>query len=360
MKRFFLAALAIAAIASCTKNEVTPSDPQEITYQAVVGKATKALVETTAYPTSETFGTVAYKVKGGNSELYIPISEVSNPTSAISGAAWTTATPYYWPKDGSTLTFYSYSPFKDNGGTDIGGVSSTKDGLTIKDYSVASANRQLTDLMVAEPITGQTQNGSNGGFTGVQTIFKHKLAQVVAINFQTVAGDPATVKDYANGHDGTAEKEYKAGDKVYTVTDVTFLTIPEQGTYTNATTEGWVTTGSATSEIEWIKGNTTSFTGGKYETTRTTNGYLLVIPQTFTADSQQLKINYKVETYTGVTGSLWATETIEETVDLKDLHTSWDMNKKYTYTISIGLNQIYWAPSVAVWDTTMGTGSASI
>ena len=352
MKRFFLAALAIAAIASCTKNEVTPSDPQEITYQAVVGKATKALVEDTKYPVGETFGTVAYKVKGGNSELYIPISAVSNKTSATSGAAWTTVIPYYWPKDESTLTFYSYSPYS------VSNVSSTKDGLTISNYSVA--DKQLVDLMVADPVTGQTNNGTNDGFTGVPTIFEHKLAQVVAINFQTVAGSPATVKDYANGHDGTAGKEYVAGDKVYTVTDVTFLTIPEEGTYTNATTEGWETTGSTTPTIEWIKDNAVPFTNGSYETSRTTNGYLLVIPQTFIPANQQLKINYTVKTYTGVAGSLWATETIEETVDLKDLHTSWDMNKKYTYTISIGLNQIYWAPSVAVWDTTMGTGSATI
>lgn len=358
MKRFFLAALAIAAIASCTKNEVTPSDPQEITYQAVVGKATKALVEDTTYPVSETFGTVAYKVKGGNTELYIPISEVSNSTSATSGTAWTTATPYYWPKDESTLTFYSYSPFKDNGGTNIGGVSSTKDGLTITDYSVASANRQLTDLMVAEPITGQIQNGSNGGFTGVPTIFKHKLAQVVAINFQTVAGSPATVKDYANGHDGTSGKEYVAGDKVYTVTAVTFKKISEQGTYTNVSSESWTETGTKTSEITWITGNTTPFTEGEYNTTRTTNGYLLVIPQTFVASSQQLTIDYTVKTYTDA--SHFATETISKTVDLSSLHTSWEMNKKYTYTISIGLNQIYWAPSVTDWDNTMGTGSATI
>ena len=357
MKRFFLAALAIAAIASCTKNEVNEvTDNNQITFQTVVGPQTKALVTGTAYSESFTFGTVAYKVKGSSKQLYIPISEVSYNSGE---AFWSTATPYYWPKDGSTLTFYSYSPFKDQNDVKIN-VTPAADGITITDYRVDTC--QETDLMVADAATGQTQNTETIGswVKGVPTEFKHKLAQVVAINFQTVAGDPATVKDYANGHDGTAEKEYKAGDKVYTVTDVTFLTIPEQGTYTNATTEGWVTTGSATSEIEWIKGNTTSFTGGKYETTRTTNGYLLVIPQTFTADSQQLKINYKVETYTGVTGSLWATETIEETVDLKDLHTSWDMNKKYTYTISIGLNQIYWAPSVAVWDTTMGTGSASI
>ena len=41
MKKFFLIAVAACvALASCTKNEVAPTDPQEITYQAVVGKST--------------------------------------------------------------------------------------------------------------------------------------------------------------------------------------------------------------------------------------------------------------------------------------------------------------------------------
>ena len=355
MKKFFLIAVAACvALASCTKNEVAPIDPQEITYQAVVGKSTKALINDTAYPEGVPFGTVAYKVKGGTSELYIPVSEVSFTDADTD--YWSTATPYYWPKDGSTLSFYSYSPYKDESSNNID-VTPSAAGLTITDYSVAG--RQATDLMVADKVTGLTDNNETiGGWKkGVSTVFRHKLAQVVAINFQTVLGDPAAVKDYANGHDGSVGNEFRAGDKVYTVTDVTFKAIPEQGTYTNVSTEGWTTTGTATTTIEWIAGNTTPFSGGEYNTTRTTNGYLLVIPQTFVASKQQLTINYTVKTYTGA--SNFATETIEKTIDLKDLHLSWDMNKKYTYTISIGLNQIYWAPSVVAWDET-GTGSATI
>lgn len=354
MKKLFLIAVAACvALASCTKNEVAPTDPQEITYQAIVGKSTKALIGNTAYPEGETFGTVAYKVDGGTSELYIPISEVSYNTT---DKYWSTETPYYWPKDGSTLTFYSYSPFKDNSDTQIPDVSSTEDGLTIANYSVASAARQLTDLMVADKVTGLTDNNETIGSwkEDVSTVFRHKLAQVVAINFQTVDANGTTVKDYANGR---SHGSCQPGDKIYTITDVTFKAIPEQGTYTNAGTEGWTTTGTATPTIPWISGNTTPFTGGMFDTTRPTNGYLLVIPQTFAASNQQLTINYTVKTYTGA--STFATETIERTVDLSTLHTAWEMNKKYTYTISIGLNRIYWAPSVVAWDET-GTGSATI
>ena len=354
MKKFFLIAVAACvALASCTKNEVAPTDPQEITYQAVVGKSTKAMIDNTAYPTNETFGTVAYKVKGGTSELYIPVSEVSFTDADTD--YWSTATPYYWPKDGSTLTFYSYSPYKDQASVVIP-VTSSADGLTITNYSVAG--RQATDLMVADKVTGLTDNNVTiGGWKkGVSTIFRHKLAQVVAINFQTVLGDPAAVYDYAKGHDGSVGNEFRAGDKVYTVTDVTFEDIPEVGTYTNVGTEGWAT-GAVTDEISWITGNATPFSGGMFNTNHATNGYLLVIPQAFAAGSQKLTINYTVKTYTDA--SNFATETIEKTIDLKDLHDEWEMNKKYTYTISIGLNQIYWAPSVVAWDAT-GTGSATI
>lgn len=344
MKRFFLAALAIAAIASCAKNEVNEvADNSQITFQTVVGPQTKALVTGTAYSEAFTFGTVAYKVNGG-SELYIPISEVSYNTSV---AFWSTATPYYWPKDGSTLTFYSYSPFKDQNDDEIN-VSSTADGITITDYGVAT--RQETDLMVADAATGQTQNTTTIGswVTGVSTVFKHKLAQVVAINFQTVDNN-ANVMDYAKGHTAGS---YEAGDKVFIINNVKLKNIFETGTYTNATAESWNTVGSMSTEISWhTNTHSVAFNAGEYNTTRDGSNYRLVLPQTFetTGTMQQLEVNYTIKTYTDDVN--FATETITETVDLADLHTAWEMNKKYTYIVKIGLDRIYWAPSVVEWET---------
>ena len=320
------------------------TDNNQITFQTVVGPQTKALVTGTAYSESFTFGTVAYKVNGG-SELYIPISEVSYNSGS---SFWSTATPYYWPKDGSTLTFYSYSPFKDQHGANIN-VSSTADGITITDYGVAT--RQETDLMVADAAKGQTKNTTTIGswVTGVPTVFKHKLAQVVAINFQTVDND-ANVMDYAHGH---TVGSYVAGDKVFIVNSVSLKNIFETGTYTNATAESWNTVGSMSTEIAWHT-NTSSvaFNAGKYDTTRDgANDYLLVLPQTFetSGNMQKLVVNYTIKTYTDNVN--FATETITETVDLADLHTAWEMNKKYTYTVKIGLDRIYWAPSVVEWET---------
>lgn len=344
MKRFFLAALAIAVVASCTKNEVnevTAND--QITFQTVVEPATKALISGTAYNEGNTFGTVAYKVKGGSSELYIPISEVSyNNTQKY----WSTTTPYYWPKDGSKLTFYSYSPFKDENGTEVT-VSSSATGLTIANYGVGA--RQNTDLMVADAVTDQTANTTeiSPWKKGVPTIFRHKLAQVVAINFKTV--ENGADHDYANGH---TEGTYVAGDKVYIINTVKLKNVFETGTYTNASSESWTSTGAQTGELLWHD-NTSSvaFSDGKYNTTRDVTGYLLVLPQTFntTGTMQQLVINYTIKTYTD--NSNYATENITETINMSEIHTKWNMNMKYTYTISIGTDRIYWAPSIVEWGT---------
>ena len=109
-KNIVIALAACVALAACTKNELKPVEvDQQITFQAVVNKASTKAGTTfdngVTYPTDRPFGTVAYKVKGSESELYIPVSEVKyNSTDAY----WSTEAAYYWPKEsGSSLTFYS-------------------------------------------------------------------------------------------------------------------------------------------------------------------------------------------------------------------------------------------------------------
>ncbi len=82
-------------------------------------------------------------------------------------------------------------------------------------------------------------------------------------------------------------------------------------------------------------------------------------PDNVTGD-KNIQITYTIKTYNG-TG--FSTETV------KDVYTSlfaiqggttsttpptsatpWTMNKKISYTITIGLDQIYWAPSVVDWE----------
>lgn len=365
-KVLFFALAAGVALVACTKNEVRPVNvDQQITFQAVVNKAsTKAMIDGNTYDTGNTFGTVAYKVKDATSELYIPVSEVKYTDG--SPAYWSTKAPYYWPKDGSKLTFYSYSPFNysetstsETGTSETGTptaipVTPAATGLTFTDYSVKE--HQKTDLMVADKITGQTANTSAAGSwaQGVPTVFHHMLAQIVAIKFQTVEG-PVVPKDYANGHSAT--EAYVAGDKQFVVTGVYFEKFYEQGTLSAGDSWSWASTGSVTDSYPWYS----NATGAKFinGTCTPRDTYYLVLPQDFNDGNAKLRVTYEIHTYTSADAHAHATEKMDVSVPLKNLNAKWEMNKKYTYTLNIDLDRIYWDPKVTEW-TTDSTGSTEI
>ena len=374
-KVLFFALAAGVALVACTKNEVRPVNvDQEITFQAVVNKAsTKAMIDGNTYDTGNTFGTVAYLEPASGSSTgteYIPLSEVK-----YTDYYWSTAKAYYWPVQGS-LSFMSYSPYKyqESGSTDVQvGVAPAYNKLTIANYNVAA--HQKTDLMVAEIQKGQKANSTQHGEwqKGVPTIFHHKLSQIVAINFQTVDTEhPSTVKDYADGRDGSESLKYKSGDQQYFINEVSFKDTYFEGDYvydgtTGTVSESWTNGPSSVASTGWYKETTLNsegkFSGGTINTTNNQNGglaYLLVLPQTFTntgSKDQALYIKYTVRTYykDGVLATAadgYTDETIETTVPLYKIHTTdnkWDMNKKITYTISLTKQRIYWDPSVVDW-----------
>ena len=391
MKKWIIvAALATAILASCTKNEVRVDAPdQAISFTTAVGaNSTKAMINGTAYEsTAPSFGTQAWYVAGTgtfptDADVYIPHTEVSYQTSA-----WTTATPYYWPSAGS-LTFISYSPYtelKDAVKFD------TTDGITIENWDVlggTSEANQAVDVMVADIISGQTANSADGvngnqsSHNGVPTIFRHKLSQIVGFNFKTD-------EDYANGHDGNIGSEFAVGDKRFFLTGIQINDVHSKGTYES----GIPTTISGTSPVQYTNGGSWTMSEttpardyvwysrsagdagdndpskGGVEFDNTMNGtaiprrvggtdpaydYLLIMPQTFTDNSnvQVITLNYVIRTYTSSTD--YTDDEVTKTIELYDLHSTtpkWDMNKKITYnfTISLTNDRIYWAPSIETW-----------
>ena len=373
-KVLFFALAAGVALVACTKNEVRPVNvDQEITFQAVVNKAsTKAMIDDNTYDTGNTFGTVAYRepASGESASIYINTSEVK-----FNSTYWSTETAYYWPVQGS-LSFMSYSPYKyqETGATEKISVSHEYNKLKIADYNVAS--HQETDLMVADIQKGQKANSTQSGKwqKGVPTIFHHKLSRVVAINFQTVNTEkPSEVKDYANGNDGSESHKYQSGDQQYFINEVSFKDTYFEGTYeydgtASTVSESW-TNGSSSSVAStgWYKETSENesgkFSKGEIDTKSNQNGsleYLLVRPQTFTnngSKDQALYIKYTVRTYykndvLANTADSYTDEVIETTVPLYNIHKTdrkWDMNKKITYTISLTKQRIYWDPSVVDW-----------
>lgn len=359
MKRFFLAALAIATVASCAKNEVnevTAND--QITFQTVVGPNTKALIDGETYPTTDLpFGTVAYYNATGttfptSAALYIPESMVS-----YSSPYWSTATPYYWPKNGS-LTFFSYSPY-----TELQSYMECNEttGLTLTNWDVHA--NQTVDVMVADVQTDQTYNSS--GLTGVPTIFRHKLSQIVNVTFQTD-------KDY---NDGTP---FSAGEKQFFINYVKINKLEQTGTYNSGhdvdgTQLGtWELPAPPTYDhnYDWFNETSPCNTEFKKAATSANNemAYLLVMPQTYenftapqtAADVSNVEVKYTIRTYTGA--STYSDDVVIAHVSMHDIfNTSSNalaMNKKVTINFTIGVNQIYWAPSVVAWGNQ--TGAANI
>lgn len=379
-KVLFFALAAGVALAACTKNEVKPvSVDQEITFQTVVNKAsTKAMIDGTAYGTTNTFGTVAYlEPAGANSaSVYIPTSEVKYNSNHY----WSTGTAYYWPVQGS-LSFMSYSPYTYQEGSTVTPVKVDHEynKLKIDNYNVA--DHQETDLMVADIQKGQKANStqSREWQKGVPTIFHHKLSQIIGIKFQTVDTQTLQPKDYTDGRDGSENNKYKSGDQQYFINEVSFKDTYFVGSYVydgtkSTVSESWTNVSSLASR-GWYKETTANsdgkFKGHTFNTTNNQNGgleYLLVLPQTFTntgSKDQALYIKYTVRTYykndvLANTAGSYTDEVIETTIPLYNihavkgenntiLHSKWDMNKKITYTISLTKQRIYWDPSVVDW-----------
>ena len=362
-KVLFFALAAGVALVACTKNEVRPVEvDQEITFQAVVDKAaTKGgtFDNGVTYPTNRPFGTFAffYTPSVGytkDAPKYIDNAKVENTSGASSGSAWTTNPKYYWPKQGC-LTFMSYSPYEEL--KTIVTCQSENDALAeikIPNWDV-DANQNV-DIMIADRVDNLTANGENDGYTGVSTVFRHKLAQIVKFSVQTK-------EDFGNLNSGAPQ----AGSKLFFLKKIELQDIVTNGSFTSGVEPSsshigiWTPAASpADKDYTWYNNTADPLVqGGDYEFNTTavalssgtikTNGYLLVRPQTFTAsDTKKIEITYVIRSYTSATA--YSDETVVQSFNIHSATPSWDINKKYSFTITVDLNQIYWAPSVEDWE----------
>lgn len=390
MKKVLTAAIlavTTCAFIGCTKNEVRSisDNPQAVRFLPLNGKhSTKVMVDGITYHTTLPFGTLAYYLPSGNTwkdhkanaTLYIPKSKVvhNNGNWEVDGKT------YYWPKSGS-LTFFAYSPFAHEDGTllAVDKVSNTThdDGIHILNYDVHA--HQATDFMVADIAMDKTANESNGGYTGVPIVFRHKLSQIVGINFQTVitnttsTGTALVEHDYAHGHSDIAGN-LEAGDVVFKLKKVEVKNLYTVGNYVYSGTgadpvanDGWMNQDPNSKEpYTWFDKTPVAFAGNTefnltYKTQDATrNDYLLILPQplitpgttTPKTTDPLIHIEYQVLTYSD--DIHYSTEDVIEDVYLYNIHNSAneiEKNKKITYNFKINLEdrKIYWAPSVADW-----------
>ena len=343
---------------SCTKVEQSEPTQAQICYNVVQYTQTKAAG---LYPTTEKFISTAFYLENGktwaanHSEA---IAYIENATISFDGANWRDADhSYYWPRAGK-LSFFSYSPAAIQPKTKI-----DKDtGITITDWDV-NANQNI-DIMVADVQTEQTSNQNVGTYTGVPTIFRHKLSQIVGFEFNTF-------EDYAHGHDGSTSKPYQNEDFVFIVKEISIGNLIQKGSYYSSFDVGtaaakigaWIPDGSAAAKsYTWYKND--DGTEIIYSTTSMTpidgsTPYLMILPQTFAnpgkADPStvpHLKLVYTQRSYNASSYS----DTEKTTyVSLYDLFQS-SANKinlnrqiKVRITFNLQANLITWAPDQDDW-----------
>ena len=315
------------------------------------------------YPTGESFASYAWYLPDGmdwNSyrayaELYIDKAEISYNSSRNS---WYDQTrTYYWPNTGS-LTFFSISPASVAESAEL----TKDDGFLISSWDVA-ANQDI-DIMVADIQTDKNANETVGSFTGVPTIFRHKLAMIEGFTFNTF-------KDYAPGKSGNT---YKDDDKRFFIKSIKINNLKQEGRFVSGNAPSstmiglWrVSDSSEEYDYQWFSGNNEVAYNPSSPVNIAANSLagsrmnVLMLPQTFedpgSADVStvpNIEIIYETWTYTDDSGNCekYETKAIASMYSiLASVGNRLDMNKKITFNITINLNSnlIIWAPDQNDW-----------
>jgi hypothetical protein len=355
-KIFVMSAMAAVMFAGCVKNEPAPmtAGDQVISFAApVMTPNTKAATEIAdAFPTTGTFAVWAYYQNPTytvNSAATLYMNQIDMAFNE-SKSTWTPSggRAYYWPKNGS-LTFAAYSPYVES---TKGDYTYTAAGLQIAKYTVPAEAVNQADLLFSERSYNQTvadmdTETATDPYTGVTINFKHALSSIVF-----------KVKEKA---------AYELGDPAHilTVTGITLTDVNTTGSFNQGLVDGPT---ARTAEAEavpcWtmaspaVLGDYEAFSGtqdltitacylasaaGQKDKRLENTTDLILLPQLI-PDGAKLVIDY---TLNNGTANL-KQQTIIPLKGINDLN-QWYRGKRYTYTITIALDEITFEPKVNAW-----------
>lgn len=346
MKKFFLlAAMAGVALTGCVKTEsevAVKSDSNRIVFDnPVVSSVTRALIDGTEYPTDVPFSVYAQYKNANTGENLLYMENVTTKyvtsTPGTNQESWVPAGNYYWPKEG-TLSFAAYSPTAAS--TVFNTVSWADDsGFTFDNFNAATNQANSYDLMYSDYVANQKQ-GDEDDYTkyyGIQLTFRHALSALV---FRAKAAD-----------------EYDGAEiKVKTIEVLEAYNQGDLATNNADNTAGWSDfQNPATMAVANIAGATLDHTDFAQQ-----GDVLLMVPQAFDHNGGvQVKITYTIDTESNATMTQTHTvalSTLNEAGAGINTHADWKMGKRYIYDITIGLDRIYFAPTVTDWEDVTVTG----
>ena len=355
MKKVFLIAAAVVAFAACSKNEVLPSSSinNEISFN--VAPRTKALTpDQSAFGVDNHFISYAYfltddkKWPTNAGSIYINGAEVSShvDASATGGRVWKADNSYYWPKsEKSSLTFFAWSKNTNECGL-AGGATVSCDpqkGIAFTGYDVTS-NKNV-DLLVADVAANKHGNENLYTYSGVPTLFRHKLSYVIfkVKTQKAYAGKEFALKSIKFvGLGSKASYDQKANDG----TDPVYNTVGE-----------WATPTATADQVYFNATTPVVFTDADFvlETAATASvDQKYYLPQALTAVTPgagvagSIEVVYTIKTTEGAAES---TETVTRYISAKSMFADdLKINKKYTCTLTFSLDEITWDPAVQDWE----------
>lgn len=288
---------AAALLAGCTKNTVDIPENVSISFAPVASKATKAIIEGTSYPTSESFAVSAYLE--GTSAYFENLTASYNSTVTL----WETSTAQYWPLGGS-LSFVAYSPASAAG-------TITSDGVTFTDYTVQTTAQMTTDLCWASATVPDCSTHPES----VPLDFSHALSQIVfcvkpAAYYENTSLSLTSLS--MNGINSVGDFADGAWENQHTEHSYALSSTPTAATYDGTTP---------------VATNVCSY---------------LFIPQEL-GPNAAINVGYSI-TFAG--GRFFENSPV--TIGLGGTVTQWEPGKKYIYTLNIGLNNLITITASAV------------
>ncbi len=299
MKKILLLMAMIVAgimITSCSNEDEQSAGKRPIVFGSVLADIYEGRA-TLATNLGGTIGIFGYKYAKdtwtGTTEtpnfMYKEVATSTNNTT------WTTANSYFWPDDNTKqLRFFGYAPASAFSGTNGTFASSATLGMpTFMGYTVPTNNAEQIDLMFGE------SNEYLSAGTGSVTINFHHILSAITFSLGT--------------------------NSAGTIQSVKLKGVPYIGTYSASTKGGsW-----AVEPVPGVGAN--EYSGGL-------SAVFLMIPQTLPSTAC-LEVAYTDGNSNGHT----------LTYSLGGI--TWQMGKKYDYTINIAENTI--TPTIVAWDTTI-------
>ena len=378
-KSFLLAAFAGILLAGCTSDEQTEvatsrTDNPIVFNSPIVNAQTRAVPGEQPvngkYSTSEKFRVYAVQHIGdfqgwkNGTQLYLNNLEVSYSASieGTTKGGWKPSYPVYWPKtEHAKLTFAAYSPSEASefhptyNGSGLSLTGFTPKSNVAEQYDLMYSSRSYNRIASRNALTSGTGHTTNS-YDGVDILFHHALS---SINFKA--------KTAANYSDTEIKIQKITINNAYTKADFS-ENITNETTY--ASSPVW-SNFQAPRDYVVFNGETSKLT-----TTATDllGKPALLIPQRMdgtdassTAQEIKVTVNYTIKVGDGEAVAQTGVVSFKNGnsgsyfTDGTNAIEAWERGKRYTYTISIGLNNIiYFSPEVDNWENINASGDINI